>query len=253
MKKNKLFYLLVILVLQSCQGKKLNEVVEVPLPSSGEKITLGKPEDVVADKGAFEMIKLPYKYDALQPNIDALTLENQYSKHYLTYANNLNKLVSKTDLESKSIQEILAKLDMSNEALKNNSGGFYNHSLYFECLGAKKREQPKDTLLGTIKRDFGSYENLVSSIKTTAEKQIGSGWTWVVVDKTGLLQVVNTPNNENPLMPKQVIKGTPILVLDMWEHAYYLDYQYKRRKYIEAFFNVIDWKSVSKKYEATLK
>lgn len=251
MKKNILFYFILIAIC-SCQGKKLTEVVEVPLPSQGEKITIGKPEDVEADKGAFEMIKLPYKYDALQPNIDAFTLENQYSKHYLTYTNNLNKAVAGTDLESKTIEEILAKLDVSNEALRNNVGGFYNHNIYFESIGAKKREQPKDTLLSTIKRDFGSYENLVTSIKSSAEKHIGSGWTWLIVDKTGLLQVINTQNNDNPLMPKQIIKGTPILALDMWEHAYYLDYQYRRRKYIEAFFNVIDWKAVGKKYEATL-
>ncbi len=251
MMKKILFYL-VILILYSCQGKKLTEVVEVPLPNSGEKISIGKPEDVDADKGTFELIKLPYKYDALQPNISAFTLENQYSKHYLTYTNNLNKTIAGTDFESKSIEEILTKLDMSNEALKNNVGGFYNHNLYFESLGAKKTEQPKDTLLSTIKRDFGSYDNFKTAFKASAEKQIGSGWTWLLVDKTGVLQITNTQNNENPLMPKQVIKGKPILVLDTWEHAYYLDYQYKRRKYIEAFFNVIDWKSVGKKFEATL-
>lgn len=249
----KIIFYLVFVCLCSCQGKKMTEVVEVPLPSTGEKITLGKPEDVDAEKGAFEMMKLPYKYDALQPNINAFTLENQYSKHYLTYVNNLNKAIAGTDLESKTIEEILAKLDLSNEALRNNVGGFYNHNVYFETIGAKKREQPKDTLLSTIKRDFGSYENLVSAIKISAEKQVGSGWTWLLVDKSGVLQVINSPNNDNPLMPKQIIKGTPILALDLWEHAYYLDYQYKRRKYIEAFFNVIDWKTVGKKYEATLK
>lgn len=253
MKKNLLYYFLIIAILQSCQGKKLTEVVEVPLPNSGTKITIGKPNDVEASKGAFELKKLPYNYDALQPNIDALTLENHYSKHYLTYTNNLNKAVAGTDLESKTIEEIFAKLDMSNEAVRNNAGGYYNHNLYFECIGAKKIEQPKDTLLATIKRDFGTYDSFVSTFKSSAEKQFGSGWTWLVVDKSGLLQITNTPNQDNPLMPKQVVKGTPILALDLWEHAYYLDYQYKRKKYIEAFFNVIDWKVVGKKYEATLK
>ncbi len=248
----KILFFLLIVFLYSCQGKKLTEVVEVPLPNSGEKISIGKPEDVDAEKGAFDLIKLPYKYDALQPNISAFTLENQYSKHYLTHLNNLNKSIAGTDLESKTIEELLAKLDMSNEPLKNNAGGFYNHNVYFESIGAKKVEQPKDTLLSTIKRDFGSFKNFKTAFKLSAEKQIGSGWTWLLVDKTGVLQITNTQNNENPLMPKQIIKGTPILVLDSWEHAYYLDYQYKRRKYIEAFFNVIDWKSIGKKYEDTL-
>jgi superoxide dismutase, Fe-Mn family len=253
MKKLIFFYLVIVIFLQSCQGKKYTEVVEVPLPNSDEKITIGKPEDVDANKGAFELLKLPYKYDALQPNVSAFTLENHYSKHYLTYTNNLNKAVAGTELESKTIEEILSKLDLSNESLRNNAGGYYNHNLYFECMGAKKSEQPKDTLLATIKRDFGSYDGFVSTFKASAEKQFGSGWTWLVVDKTGVLQVTNTSNQDNPLMPKQVIKGKPILALDLWEHAYYLDYQYKRKKYIEAFFNVIDWKVVGKKFEATLK
>ena len=252
MNKSYFFYLSLIVILISCQGKKYTEVVEVPLPSNGEKITIGKPEDVDADKGAFEIIKLPYKYDALQPFLSALTLENHYSKHYVNYANNLNKLVLDTDLAAKTIEELLYKLDMSNESLRNNAGGFYNHNIYFESMGAKKPEQPKDTLLSTIKRDFGSYDNFKTLFKATSEKQFGSGWTWLVVDKTGVLQVTNTPNQDNPLMPKQVVKGTPILALDLWEHAYYLDYQYKRRKYIENFFNVIDWKAVGKKFEATL-
>ena len=253
MKIKLLFCLTTLIVLQSCQGKKFTEVVEVPLPSSGEKITIGIPEDVTADIGTFELIKLPYKYEALLPNLSALTLENHYSKHYLTHLNNLNKTIAETDLVSKTIEEILLKLDISNEFLKNNAGGYYNHNIYFESLGAKKTEQPKDTLLSTINRDFGSYENFKTAFKTSAEKQIGSGWTWLIIDKNGVLQVTNTNNNENPLMPKQAIKGTPILAIDLWEHAYYLDYQYKRRKYIDAFFNVIDWKIVEKKYVTTLK
>ena len=252
MRKNIGLFIFILVLLQACNGKKLTEVVEVPLPNVGEKISIGKPDEVEATKGgAFDLMKLPFKYDALQPSISALTVENHYSKHYLTYTNNFNKAVAGTDLEAKTVEEILAKLDMSNEALRNNAGGYYNHQLYFECLGAKKTEQPKDTLLSTIKRDFGSYENFIKTFKSSAERTFGSGWTWLVVDKTGTLQVTNTPNQDNPLMPKQVIKGIPILALDLWEHAYYLDYQFKRRRYIDGFFNLIDWKIVGKKYEAT--
>ncbi|MBC7642308.1 MAG: superoxide dismutase [Flavobacterium sp.] len=248
------FYLCIIFIfLQSCTGKKLTEVVEVPLPNASEKISIGNPDDVKADRGAFEMISLPYKYDALQPNIDALTLENHYSKHYLTYTNNLNKSVADSEEANKTIEEVLSKLDITNENLRNSAGGFYNHNIYWESLGAKNLEQPKDTLLGTINRDFGSYDNFVTVFKDSADKQFGSGWTWLIVDKSGKLVVTNTQNQDNPLMPKQLVKGTPILAIDLWEHAYYLDYQYKRKKYIEAFFNVINWKEVGKKYEATLK
>ena len=252
----KIFYsicCLLFLILQSCTGKKLTEVVEVPLPNANQKISIGNPDDVKADKGAFEMISLPYKYDALQPNIDAFTLENHYSKHYLTYTNNLNKVVAETELLDKTIEEILTKLDIKNEVLKNNAGGYYNHNIYFESMSSKTTKQPKDTLLGTINRDFGSYDNFEIAFKESADNQFGSGWTWLIVDKTGKLVVTNTQNQDNPLMPKQLMKGTPILALDLWEHAYYLDYQYKRKKYIYAFFNVINWDEVLKKYKATLK
>ncbi len=247
-----IIFILILLNLFSCNGKKLTEVVEVPLPNENQQISIGNPEDVEADKGTFEMIKLPYKYDALQPYINALTLENHYSKHYLTYTNNLNKAIANTDLIERTIEQILSKLDMENEFLRNNAGGYYNHNIYWESIGARNVQQPKDTLLSTINRDFGSYDNFVAAFKSSAAKQFGSGWTWLIVDKTGKLKVTNTPNQDNPLMPRQIIKGKPILALDLWEHAYYLDYQYKRKKYIDAFFTIINWNEVGKKYEATL-
>ena len=250
---NILFFSTIFFFLLSCNDKKLTEVVEVPLPTAQQKVSIGNPDDVAAEKGAFKLIKLPYKYDALQPNIGALTLETHYSKHYLTYTNNLNKEISGTDLESLSIEEILSKLDTSNEALKNNAGGYYNHTLYWESMTPKKNMIPKDTLAGAINKDFGSFENFKSIFKDTAEKQFGSGWAWLIVDKAGKLEVISTQNQDNPLMPKALVKGTPILAIDLWEHAYYLDYQYKRRNYIEAFINIINWESVQKKYEATLK
>jgi superoxide dismutase, Fe-Mn family len=245
--------LLITIILQSCNNKKYTEVVEVPLPSTAEKITIGKPDEVKEEKGgAFKVIELPYKYEDLQPTIDAFALETHYAKHYLSYTNNLNKAVVGTKFEEMDIDEILSKMDLTNESLRNNAGGYYNHNLFFETIGAKKIEQPKDTLLGTIKRDFGSYENFITMFKESANKQFGSGWTWLVVNKAGQLQICNTQNQDNPLMPRQVVKGIPILALDLWEHAYYLDYQDKRRKYIDSYFNSINWKTVGKKYEKTL-
>jgi Fe-Mn family superoxide dismutase len=240
-------------MLVSCNNKKLTEVVEVPLPSKEEKMTIGSPEDVKADKGTFEMIKLPYGYEALAPNIDALTLEMHYSKHYLTYTNNLNKMIAGTEMEQLPIEEILKKLDVSNADLRNNAGGYYNHNLYWESMAPKAGGQPKDTLAVAITRDFGSFANFKTQFEDAASKQFGSGWAWLITDKAGKLQVTNTANQDNPLMSNAVIKGTPILALDVWEHAYYLSYQYKRKKYIDAFFNVIDWKKTNERYEDAIR
>ncbi|HLF53223.1 superoxide dismutase [Flavobacterium sp.] len=242
-----------LLMLPSCNNKKLTEVVEVPLPSAQEKISIGNPDDVKADAGTFEMAKLPYSYDALAPNIDARTMEIHYSKHYLTYTNNLNKAIAGTDFKQLTIEEILSKSVLDSTDLRNNAGGYYNHSLFWECMGPKAGGQPKDTLAAAITKDFGSFENFKSQFKNAATKQFGSGWAWLIVDKTGKLQVTSTPNQDNPLMPNVLIPGTPILALDVWEHAYYLDYQYKRKNYIDAFFNIINWDVVEKKYKENLK
>jgi Fe-Mn family superoxide dismutase len=237
----------------SCKRKKYTEVVEVPLPSKEEKMTIGLPEDVKADAGAFELLKLPYNYDALAPNIDAMTMEVHYSKHYLTYTNNLNKALAGTELESLPIEDIFKKLDLNNADLRNNLGGYYNHTLYFEIMAPKAGGKPSDTLASAIDKDFGSFDNFKIQLEDAATKQFGSGWAWLIVDKTGKLQVTSTPNQDNPLMPRALVAGTPILAIDVWEHAYYLNYQNKRKKYIEAFFNVINWKKVGEKYEEAIK
>ena len=236
------------IALLSCENKKLTEVVEVPLPTAQEKAALGIPEDVNADPGAFKMLALPYGYDALSPAIDARTMEIHYSKHYLTYTNNLNVSIAGTELETLPIEEILKKLDMSNAVLRNNAGGYYNHNIFWESMAPKAGGEPTDTIAATITRDFGSYDNFKLQFAEAAEKQFGSGWAWLVVEKSGKLAITTTPNQDNPLMPQAAISGTPILALDVWEHAYYLNYQYKRKKYIESFFNVINWKKVSEKY-----
>jgi Fe-Mn family superoxide dismutase len=237
----------------SCKRKKYTEVVEVPLPSKEEKMTIGLPEDVKADAGAFELLKLPYNYDALAPNIDAMTMEVHYSKHYLTYTNNLNKALAGTELESLPIEDIFKKLDLNNADLRNNLGGYYNHTLYFDIMAPKAGGKPSDTLASAIDKDFGSFDNFKIQLEDAATKQFGSGWAWLIVDKTGKLQVTSTPNQDNPLMPRALVAGTPILAIDVWEHAYYLNYQNKRKKYIEAFFNVINWKKVGEKYEEAIK
>ena len=238
------------LLLPYCKRKKLTEVVEVPLPSAEEKITIGQPDDVTANDGEFSLVKLPYEYNALSPSIDILTMEMHYSKHYLTYTNNLNKLVAEDPtLIDLPIEDILKKCDGSNIDLKNNAGGYYNHGFFWEGMAPKSGGQPKDTLATLITRDFGSFELFKTEFYDAADKQFGSGWVWLVVDKTGKLQVTSTPNQDNPLMPKQTVSGIPLLNLDVWEHAYYLNYQYKRKRYIENFFKIINWKKVSVRYE----
>lgn len=255
MKKANLYLLCfsIYLVTVSCNNKKLTEVVEVPLPSAVEKYTIGSPDDIEAEKGAFELVKLPYKYDAVSPEIDARTMELHYSKHYLAYANSLNKAIKNTDFERLTIDEILSKSVADSLNLRNNAGGYYNHSLFFECIGPKAGGQPKDTLAIAITKDFGSFEGLKNQFKNAANKQFGSGWAWLIVDKTGKLQITTTTNQDNPLMPKAIVSGTPILALDVWEHAYYLEYQNKRKNYIDAFFNIINWKVVGEKYEKAIK
>ncbi len=243
---------LVLVATTSCHRKKLTEVVEVPLPSKDDKMVIGNPEDVKADEGMFKMEALPYGYEDLAPNIDALTMELHYSKHYLTYTNNLNKAVKEAAIEETSIVDLLKKLDVNNADLRNNAGGYYNHGLFWSVMKPKAPKQPKDTLALAINRDFGSFNEFKAQFQDAASKQFGSGWAWLVTDANGKLQITSTANQDNPLMPNATIKGTPILCLDVWEHAYYLNYQYKRKKYIENFFNVIDWEKVNEKYEEAI-
>jgi superoxide dismutase, Fe-Mn family len=254
MKKHYLLLSFIALsLLISCNKKKLTEVVEVPLPSAEEKITMGMPDDVSADEGgAFQLERLPFNYDALNPIISPLTLEMHYSKHYLTYTNNLNKAIVGTDLEGLTIEEVLAKLDTSIPEIRNNAGGYYNHSLYFKCLSPKS-EKPKDSLATSINKKFGSFEEFTKSFKDEATKQFGSAWVWLIVDSSGELQITSTQNQDNPLMRNAELKGKPILALDLWEHAYYIDYQYKRKLYVDGFFKVINWKKVNENYLAAIE
>lgn len=254
MKKHflKVSYVVFFFILFSCNKKKLTEVVEVPLPSATEKITMGVPDDVVADDGSFQLEKLNYGYDAMTPHLSAMTLENHYSKHYLSYTNKLNEAIAGTNLENLTIEEVLNQLDTNNEEQKNNAGGYYNHSLYFKILGAKSAGKPKDSLATAIEKDFESFDNFVTQFKGEATKLFGSGWVWLIVDRSGKLQITSTANQDNPLMRNAKVQGKPILALDVWEHAYYLDYQYKRKNYIDAFFTIINWRKVEENYEEAI-
>ncbi|MBE0392225.1 Fe-Mn family superoxide dismutase [Flavobacterium sp. 7E] len=240
-------------VLFSCQDKKLTEVVEVPLPTAQEKVSIGFPEDVKAAQGSFQVEKLEYNYDALAPTVSPLTLETHYSKHYLTYTNDLNKAIAGTPYENQSIENILAKLDLKDTELRNNAGGYYNHSLYWKSMAPDTGGVAIDTLAGVIKRDFGSFSNFENAFKNEATSQFGSAWTFLVVDKYGKLKITSTQNQDNPLMRNAVVPGTPILALDLWEHAYYLGYQYRRKNYIDSFFTVINWEKINANYEAAMR
>jgi len=199
---------------------------------------------------AFELPKLNYAYDALEPNIDARTMEIHHSKHHNGYTNNLNAAIAGTDLENKSIETILGNLDMSNKAVRNNGGGFYNHSLFWDVMNPDGKEALSGELKEAILAAYGSFEDFKTAFSKAAATQFGSGWAWLCVHKGGKVEVCSTPNQDNPLMPGVSCEGTPILGLDVWEHAYYLNYQNRRPDYIEAFFNVINWKEVEKRFLA---
>jgi Fe-Mn family superoxide dismutase len=199
---------------------------------------------------AFKLPELGYAYDALEPNIDARTMEIHHSKHHQGYTNNLNNAIAGSDLEEKSIEDILANLDMSNGAVRNNGGGFYNHSLFWTVMNPEDRGYLSGDLKGAIDAAFGCKDAFIEVFSKAAATQFGSGWAWLCVLPGGKVEVCSTPNQDNPLMPGVTCEGTPILGLDVWEHAYYLNYQNRRPDYISAFFNVINWNEVEKRYAA---
>ncbi len=199
---------------------------------------------------SFTLPQLPYAYDALEPHVDAKTMEIHHSKHHAAYTNNLNAAIANTDLAGKSIDEILSNLDLNNAAVRNNGGGFFNHNLFWEVMSPDGGGLPSGSLSDAINKDFGSFENFKEAFSKAAATRFGSGWAWLCVHKGGKLEVCSSANQDNPLMPGIGCGGTPILGLDVWEHAYYLNYQNRRPDYINAFFEVINWSEVSKKFEA---
>lgn len=197
---------------------------------------------------SFKLPKLPYAFDALEPNIDAKTMEIHYSKHHQGYTDNLNKAIAGTKLENNSIEDILKNLDMSNNAVRNNGGGYYNHNLFWEVMSPQGGGKPSGELATAIDSAFGSFDSFKEKFSEAAKTRFGSGWAWLCVHKGGKLEVCSTPNQDNPLMPDTGCEGYPILGLDVWEHAYYLKYQNKRPDYVSAFWNVINWDKISKLY-----
>ena len=197
---------------------------------------------------AFKLPELGYAYDALEPNIDARTMEIHHTKHHNGYTTKLNAAVEGTDLAGKSIEDILANLDMSNGAVRNNGGGFYNHSLFWSVMNPEGKGYLSGDLKDAIEAAFGSKEAFMDAFSKAAATQFGSGWAWLCVHPGGKVEVCSTPNQDNPLMPGVTCGGTPILGLDVWEHAYYLNYQNRRPDYIDAFFKVINWNEVEKRY-----
>ena len=198
---------------------------------------------------AFELPNLPYAHDALEPHIEAKTMEIHHGKHHAGYTNNLNGAIAGTDLEGKSIEDICSNMDMNNMAVRNNGGGFYNHSLFWSVMSPNGGGEPTGELADAINATCGSFEGFKDAFAKAAATRFGSGWAWLCVHTGGNVEVCSTPNQDNPLMPGGC-GGTPILGLDVWEHAYYLNYQNRRPDYINAFFNVINWEEVSKRFEA---
>jgi Fe-Mn family superoxide dismutase len=198
---------------------------------------------------SFELPQLPYSYSSLEPHIDAQTMEIHHSKHHAGYTTKLNAAIAGSSLEGQSIEHILESLDMSNAAVRNNGGGFFNHSLFWSGMSPEPKALSGE-LANQIDAAFGSFDEFKDVFSKAAATQFGSGWAWLCVHKGGRLEVCSTANQDNPLMPGIACEGTPILGLDVWEHAYYLNYQNRRPDYIEAFFNVIDWSVIAKNYEA---
>ena len=198
---------------------------------------------------SFKQSELSYDYNALEPHIDARTMEIHYSKHHAAYTANLNKAVEGTALEGKSIEEIFAGISGHPVAVRNNGGGFFNHNVFWSVMGPNGGGEPTGELLDAINAAFGSFADFKSKFNTAAATRFGSGWAWLLKQADGSLVVSSTPNQDNPLMDLAEVKGTPLLTLDVWEHAYYLHYQNRRPDYIEAFWNVVNWEEVARRFK----
>lgn len=246
MKKNILLLTAVTsFLLFSCKNKE--EMTEVQVPSATAKDTIpakGDPKSVVANQGAFQMKGLNYDYNDLDPYMDGQTIETHYGKHHLGYCNKLNDAVKGTPLETMSIEEILKGMDLKNSALRNNAGGYYNHNIFWEILGPKAGGRPTGKVAELINKDFGSFDQFKTQFSDAAKGLFGSGWVWLVYQNDGTLKITTSINQDNPLMPNAEVKGYPLMNIDVWEHAYYLKYKNERPKYIENFWQLVDWSKV---------
>lgn len=197
---------------------------------------------------AFELQKLPYAFDALEPYIDAKTMEIHHDKHHAAYTNNLNAAIQGTALEGKTIEEILANISAHPVAVRNNGGGFYNHNLFWEFMAPGGAKSPEGDLLKAVNASFGSYQNFKEAFTKAALTRFGSGWAWLVKQGDSLV-ISSTPNQDSPIMDLAEVKGIPVLGVDVWEHAYYLKYQNRRPDYVDAFFNVVNWDEVARRFK----
>jgi len=197
---------------------------------------------------SFELPKLDYAYNALEPNIDAQTMEIHHTKHHAAYTANLNKALEGTGFEGKSIDEILLNISKLSTPIRNNGGGFYNHNLFWKLMSPSGGGKPTGDIADAINKFFGTFEKFKEEFANAAATRFGSGWAWLINTKDGL-KITSTPNQDNPLMDIAEVKGKPILGIDVWEHAYYLKYQNRRPEYVAAFWNVINWDEVSRKFK----
>lgn len=202
---------------------------------------------------AFTLPALPYAFNALEPHIDARTMEIHHGKHHNAYVTNLNNALAGTDAEKLSIEEICTSISKYPVAVRNNGGGHYNHTFFWNIMGPNAGGAPTGALADAINAAFGSFDEFKTKFAAAGAGRFGSGWAWLIVDGSKKLQITSTPNQDNPLMDIAEVKGTPVLGLDVWEHAYYLNYQNRRPDYIGAFWNVVNWAEVSKRFEAATK
>lgn len=202
---------------------------------------------------SYKLPELPYKYDALAPYIDAKTMEIHHTKHHQGYTTKLNAALEEAGLADKELESLFEKISELSPAIRNNGGGYYNHTLFWTVLNPNGGGEPSGQLSDAIKESFGSFGAFKEAFNNAAATRFGSGWAWLIVDQDNKVKVTSTPNQDNPLMDVATDKGTPILGLDVWEHAYYLNYQNKRPEYIEAFWNVVNWDEVEKRYLATIQ
>ncbi|MEW6774407.1 MAG: superoxide dismutase [Bacteroidota bacterium] len=202
---------------------------------------------------AFTLPKLDYAYNALEPHIDARTMEIHHTKHHQAYIDNLNKAITGTDAEKLSIEDICRNVSKYPVVVRNNGGGHYNHSLFWQLMSPNAGGEPIGEIGQAITKTFGSFDNFKTQFSQAAMGRFGSGWAWLIVDANKNIQIGSTPNQDNPLMDISELKGTPVLGIDVWEHAYYLNYQNRRADYVSAFYNVINWKKVNELYLNALK
>lgn len=198
---------------------------------------------------AFTLPNLPYAFNALEPHIDSKTMEIHHGKHHQAYITNLNNAIAGTDAEQLSLEDICKNISKYPSAVRNNGGGHYNHTLFWEILGPNKGGEPKGELADAINSAFGNFADFKTKFAAAGTTRFGSGWAWLIKNASGKLEICSTPNQDNPLMDIAEVKGTPILGLDVWEHAYYLNYQNRRPDYITAFWNVVNWDEVAKRFK----